>query len=313
MALYSSGSTVGLRYIVEATFGVTPTVTPVWKVLRAKPSKITLKKATYTSDEVRSDRGISDLRHGMRSVDGTVDGDLMLNQWDDFIEAALQGTWAIGTPVGSDTCKMGTTLRTFSVEQSFLDITQYRLFKGVAVSKVKVSAKPGALIDISFSLMGQDGISSATAAAGTNAAANTNVPMSYASGTISEGGGGIAYITGIDFELDNGLGAVGVIGANLTPAIFNGRSSIKGTVSALFKDQVMLNKFLNETESSISVNFLDPLVATTSHTILIPRIKYTGGDIAPPKEGAILISLPFEGLYDTPSVSNIVWTRDVTP
>jgi hypothetical protein len=245
----------------------------------------------------------------MRKAEGSIEGDLMQDVWDDWILAALQGSaWT------ANVAKMGTTLSTFSIEQSFADITQYRLFKGMAISKMKVSAKPGSMVDISFDFMGQDATSAQTAAAGTTTAASTAAgPFTYAKGTILEGGSGIAYITGLDFEIDNGLGTVGVIGSDLTPAIFNGRSSIKGTVTALFKDQVMLDKFLAETESSISVQFISPESANLSHTILLPRVKYTGGDIAPPKEGATIITLPFEALYHTASVSNIVWTRDVTP
>ena len=304
-ATYSSGSTVGWRYILESSgFGTLPagSMTP----LRAKPSKMTLKKDTYTSDEVRADRAVADLRHGMRKAEGSLDGDLMLTGWDSFIEAALQGTWT------ADVCKMGTTLRTFCIEQSFADIAEYRLFKGMAVSKMKVSAKPGALVEISFDFIGQDATSSATPSANATGSQDTHSPMTYAKGTIKEGGSNIAYITGLDFEIDNGLGTVGVIGSDLTPDIFNGRSNLKGTMTALFKDQVMLDKFLNETESSIEVNFVDSVSATMSHNIKIPRVKYTGGDIAPPKEGAVIISLPFEGLYYATDSSNIVWTRDIT-
>lgn len=308
-AVYSSGSTVGWRYVLETAFGTTPT--SGWKSLRCKPSKMTLKKDTYTSDEVRSDRAIADLRHGFRKPEGTLEGDLLLNVWDDFINAALQASATLAWT--ADVAKMGVALTTFSIEQQFTDISQYRLFKGMAINKMKISAKPGSLVDISFDFIGQDAVSAATAATGSTTSAATNSPMSYANGVIQEGGSSIAYITGLDFELDNGLGTVGVIGSDLTPAIFNGRSSIKGTVTALFKDQVMLNKFISETESSIQVQFIDLTIPTESHTILLPRVKYTGGDIAPPKDGATIITLPFEALYHAGSVSNIVWTRDVTP
>lgn len=299
-ATYSSGSTVVWKYIVESTFGTTP-VTPTMKVLRAKPSKLDLKKETYTTDEVRSDRAISDVRHGMRKVEGSIDGDFLFTEWDDFIEAALQGTWT------ADVCKLGTNLRSFSIEQGFTDIAQFRLFKGMCVSKMKVSCKPGSMAEISFDFIGRDVTTGTSTNATVTTPAGTTSPMSYNLGTITEGGGSIAYMTGIEFEVDNGLSHVGVIGSDLTPAVFNGRSSIKGTVTALFKDQVMLNKFLNETESSIVLTLIDP--AANQHVITLPRVKYTGGDVAPPKEGAVIITLPFEALYDSGSSTNISWDR----
>lgn len=301
-ATYSSGSTVVFRQILETVFGTTPAgIATGMKQLRVKPSKFTLKKDTYTTDEVRADRGISDLRHGMRKVEGTLEGDLMANDWDDFILAAVQGTAWVNKNV-----RMGINLSSFCIEQGFTDINQFRLFKGCSASKLKISVKPGAMVSISVDFIGQDATTATTSAATTSTIpAGTSSPFSYSGGSLKEGGTAIAYITGFDFELDNGLGTVGVVGSDLAPAVFNGRSSIKGNVTALFKDQVMLNKFVNETESSLSVTLTDPTGG--SHVITLPRIKYTGGDIAPPKDGATIITLPFEAIL-APLISNAACT-----
>ena len=287
-ATYSSGSTVVVKSIVETTYGQTP-ATPTMKQLRVTPSKLTLKKDTFTTDEVRDDRGISDVRHGMRKVEGTLEGDLMAGDWDDYILAGLQGAaWS------NHIARLGSNLASFSIEQGFTDISQFRLFKGCCINKMKVSIKPGAMASISFDFIGQDATTGTTTVANATTPPGITSPFSFAGGTIDEGGTSISYLTGIDFEVDNGLGQVGVIGSALSPAVFNGRSSLKGTVTALFKDQVMLNKFLNETESSITLTLVDP--AGTQHTINLVRVKYVGGDIAPPKDGATIITLPFEGL-----------------
>ena len=290
-ATYSSGSTVVFKQILEATYGTLPG-SPTMKTLRVKPSKFGLKKDTYTTDEVRADRGVSDLRHGMKKVEGTLEGDLMCGDWDDIILAALQDSaWS------NNACSTGITLNSFCIEQGFTDINQFRLYKGCSISKLKLSIKPGAMVGISADFLGQDAVTGTVTNANITAAASSNSPFSFAGGAIQEGGTSIAYITGLDFELDNGLGQVGVVGSALSPAIFNGRSTITGTVTALFKDQVMLNKFINETESSLQVTLTD--LNNYTHTITLPRIKYTGGDIAPPKDGATIITLPFEGLFTT--------------
>ena len=300
-AIYSSGSTVVFKItagasgagLAESTYG-TP-ITTFMRQLRLKPSKLTLKKDTYTTDEVRSDRGISDVRHGMKKVEGTLEGDLMLSDFDDLLAYALQDADGFLASAPSNwSIRNGVNLQSFGLEQGFTDINQFRLYKGVSVAKMKISIKPGAMVGISFDVIGQDAATGTATNAGTTVAPSSNSPVSYAGGSILEGGTAIAYITGLDFELDNGIGQVGVIGSNVAPAVFNGRSSIKGTGTALFKDQVMLNKFINETESSIQVALTDPTGASITFTI--PRIKYTGGDIAPPKDGATIITLPFEGL-----------------
>jgi hypothetical protein len=69
----------------------------------------------------------------------------------------------------------------------------------------------------------------------------------------------------------------------------------------------MLNKFINETESSIAFTLTD--VDGNSLTFNLPRIKYTG---APPDVkgiGPITLAMPFQALLDTGNASNIVLTR----
>jgi hypothetical protein len=271
------------------------------KTLRAKPSNLSLKKDTYTTDEVRADRGISDVRHGMRKVEGSLEGDLMLGDWDDFLQGALQGTWS------NKNLRSGIVLRSYVLEQCFPDLTtpQYRLFFGCSMAKMKLSIKPGAMVGVTFDVLGQDATAGTVKAVNGDTPAGTTSPVSYAGGTITEGGTAIAYVTGCEISLDNGVGQVGVIGANTSPATFNGRSAITGSITALFKDLVLLNKFLNETESSLLMTLVDP--AGGAFTISLPRIKYTGGEIAPPKDGATIMTLPFTALHDN-AISNAACT-----
>ena len=60
--------------------------------LRRVASTLTLKKATYQSNEIRSDRQIFDFRHGVRTVDGSLSGELSPATYFDFVEAACRGT-----------------------------------------------------------------------------------------------------------------------------------------------------------------------------------------------------------------------------
>lgn len=64
------------------------------KYLRRVGSTLSLKKATYQSAEIRSDRQISDFRHGGRSVSGSITGELSPGTYFDFIEAVHRDTKA---------------------------------------------------------------------------------------------------------------------------------------------------------------------------------------------------------------------------
>ena len=73
-----------------------------------------------------------------------------------------------------------------------------------------------------------------------------------------------------------------------------GRGRVTGTVTAYFEDATLLNKFINETESSIQFT----LDGSTDYTFDFPKVKYAGGDIPLDNEQSRLITLPFVALYE---------------
>jgi len=62
------------------------------QLLRRVSSTLNLVKDTYQSAEVRTDRQISDFRHGIKRVTGSVTGEFSPGTYWDFIEAACRGT-----------------------------------------------------------------------------------------------------------------------------------------------------------------------------------------------------------------------------
>lgn len=64
------------------------------QILRRVSSTLTLNKDTYQSNEVRSDRQISDFRHGVKRVAGNVAGEFSPLTYEEWFEAAFRGTWA---------------------------------------------------------------------------------------------------------------------------------------------------------------------------------------------------------------------------
>jgi Phage tail tube protein len=94
---------VALVYAVESAFGTAASAGGTSKYMRRVGSSLNMTKSTFASNEVRADLEVPDMRHGLRSVGGTIDGELALTAWDDFLEAAMCGTWAAGaTKAGTD-------------------------------------------------------------------------------------------------------------------------------------------------------------------------------------------------------------------
>ena len=95
----ASGSRQTVLYVPEQVRGTVP-ANPALKTARITSTTLALTKATMASAEIRSDRQISDFRHGIRSGSGDIATEISVGSHDDWLEAALGGTWS-GTVNGS--------------------------------------------------------------------------------------------------------------------------------------------------------------------------------------------------------------------
>lgn len=92
MALASTSLTQ-LRYIAETTPGTTPVAGNAIN-LRMTGESLDFGVQTETSKEIRSDRQITDVIQVGASCSGGFNLELSFKEYDPFIEALLQGTWA---------------------------------------------------------------------------------------------------------------------------------------------------------------------------------------------------------------------------
>jgi hypothetical protein len=143
---------------------------------------------------------------------------------------------------------------------------------------------------------------------GTPTAASSNQPFDSYSGTISDGGSAISIVTSIDFSLANSLAPTFVVGSDAAQSLEYGRAVVEGTMTVYYEDATLINKFLNETESSIEVSVDDP-TGSNSYTFLFPRVKYNGASVPVQNPQSRLITMPFVALYDATEDTNIKLTR----
>lgn len=103
----------------ETTFGTLPTASGASTVRRTS-ADFNLNKETYQSDEIRTDYQIADFRHGVRTADGTISGELSAGSYSDFISSALARGWTAGAPsaIGSTTIANGTVTGTYTITRA---------------------------------------------------------------------------------------------------------------------------------------------------------------------------------------------------
>jgi hypothetical protein len=93
--IVASGSLADLGYAEEVCAGK-PLDDPQLKVFRRRSTTLGLTKDAYDSEEIRSDRMVSDSRHGIRRVGGEIVAEMSPASHDDAYEALMGGFWRAG-------------------------------------------------------------------------------------------------------------------------------------------------------------------------------------------------------------------------
>lgn len=88
-----STNRVKISKVRETTFGTTP-ATPAFKTRRVTSHGMSINPQTVVSQEIRSDRQVTDLILVAMQSGGPSAGEAALQVMDDDLEEALQGTWA---------------------------------------------------------------------------------------------------------------------------------------------------------------------------------------------------------------------------
>lgn len=300
MCAFATGGFSGINYVEEVTWGTTPS-TPTMIALRNTGTGLVLSKDSFQSEELRSDRQISDFRHGTYQVNGDINFELSYGEFDAFMEGALFGDWT------TNVLKAGTSEHFFTIEREQTDIAQYGVFTGCHINTMSLSVAANAIITGSFGIVGKSASYSGTPLDADPTASQTASPFDSFTGTLKEGGTTIAVITSIDLSIENGVEPTFVVGSNSSARNVAGRSNVSGSVTAYWEDATLLNKFIAETESSLELTLGDGV--SESYVIEIPRLKYGSGDNGVSDEGPVEITMSFQALYDETEDTNIKITR----
>lgn len=299
---FAQGTRTGLAIVPEVTFGVTPSA-PSFITLPYNTHSLNLTKQRLTSEEILPDRMPRIDRHGNKNVGGDITCELRPTDYDTLIESAFFSSFN-----SSGVMKIGTTPSYFSVEESANDITQFRVYSGLATSTMSLSVAPNQLVTTTFSCVGKGLTQSATALDASPTAASSNQPFDSYSGSISIGGSPVATITSIDFSISNSLGPLFVVGSDETPQLEYGRATVEGTVTAFYQDATLLNLFTNETTSSIDL-VLDDNVSGSTYTFDMASVKFNTGDAPVQGPGARTITLQFVAIYNAGDATNLTLTK----
>ncbi len=97
MPTFSSANLTQLAYKTEVTFGVTPAAGNGKDIRCTDTAGLSFSMTSAKSNEIRSDRQVSDLVLTGASASGSIPFELTYREHDDFIQALMQGTWGAQT------------------------------------------------------------------------------------------------------------------------------------------------------------------------------------------------------------------------
>jgi len=297
----ATGSRHNLSYILESTFGTTPS-SPGFTPIRHTGTTMGLTKEAMESEELREDRQIAHYRHGNKSVSGDINFELSYGGLDALLEAVMCGSWA------TNVLKAGTTRRSFTLERHHQDIGKYLRSTGCQFNAFSLSVAPNSMVTGSFGVIGKGfTTSSSTLGSSTYSAETTTAPFDSFTGSITEGGSAVAVITGLELNVDNGMEALYVVGSDETLEPSIGKSTVTGSITAYFENTALIDKFIGETASAIVFTLTDAL--GNDYIVSLPNIKYNSGSPEVSGPGAITVTLDFVALYNASDASQMKITR----
>ncbi len=219
-----------IAYIAEVTENVTPT-TPAFKLIRASGESLSVDRKVVTGSQLGVKRGEYYSAIASSQGGGGFTFDFSYGTFDDFLEAALRGTWT--TNVLTD----GNTAKSFTLETRFETgaTDMFKRFTGSQVNTLSLDFKAAEVLTGAFGFItrGAD-FANAIVTGATYVATNTETVQVGANvGTITLAGFTLDCVTSATFEFMNNLRPQFGLGALAPQGIGAGKAEAKGTITGI--------------------------------------------------------------------------------
>lgn len=307
---FAQGSNTQLRIASETSFGVLPS-SPAFSVLPVRGHSLKLEKTRNEGADITGTRMATVDRHGHRSATGSIEVDMRRGDYDRLLESAFFSTFD-----SSDIIEIGATPQYFALEDAATDITQFQQYSGCLVNSAAFSIAVGQNIQATFDIIGKNMVQAQTSLDSSPTAHSNYEPFDSFNGTVLEGGVGtgdsICIVSSLEFSIVNDITPAHVVlceaNADTAAQMQYGNAEISGTMTVYYEDETLIDKFLDETESVLSVTVDDP-TGTNGYTFYFPRIKYNGAETPLANLQSRLIQLPFRALRDSSTGTALRLTR----
>lgn len=308
---FSNASQTRLGYIPEVTWGVTP-ATPAFKLFRYTSESLQHNLETGRSQEIRSDRNVTELHPLGEQAGGGLNFELIYGNCDDFLESLFYSTWT------TNVLKNGIAEKSFTLEKTFEQgaTDSFLRYTGMIVDSMTLTMAARQLINGSLSFMGKGGATDTAIIAGATYVAGGGPTNSLMSASVDFSGLAMTGVTptpsimSLECTFANNLRGRQVVGSSQLAGIGAGRFEVSGRASIYFEDLDVYNAWRAGTSSSL----LFTLGTTTlqKYTVSIPKVKFETAQVqAGGNDQDVMVEATFVGLYDTGITATAQITRNV--
>ena len=267
-------------YIAEVTQGTTPATAPT--LIRTIGGGMATAASTVQSEEI----GLTGVPDVIRTgFEGT--GTLQMEYSYSAIHWALEGLF--GAAFTTNVLRVGNTLRTFTLEHQWTDISRFLAARGCIIESIAITLQQGSKITATITyraLTPPTAATNVTAFGATPIAAPSNAVLSPTGGVqlMQEGGslnlssGGIGCL-GFTINMTRQgipmpqLGTTALAGLDQGTFVCTGTLSLYVPVAAT----TLLDKYLSDTETSLALTLGG--ASTQRDAYLFTRVKFTEGGI----------------------------------
>jgi hypothetical protein len=248
----TESNSVVLSYIDEVTWGALP-ATPAFRRLRYTSETLGSQKARQRATEIDSARQAADMVTTSVSAGGTINGALSIGTYDDLWESLFCSQFT------TDIMTNGTVFQSVYLQKQ-LGTGLFLRYPGSYVTAATVSAALGGFVTASFTIASQTETSSATDAASSYAADNTNRVINTVSmtGSIQLGGTSPGSVESFSLDFANdGAAALFAIGSATAAGMLSGVFTVTGRIRVYFKDFTLYTRYSGETEGKFNFTLTD--------------------------------------------------------
>lgn len=266
----ANSSRTQVRFVEETAYG-----TPGAQLinLRCTSENFLSGRTTTASQEIRSDRQVSDAITTGEEPSGELNVEFQYAEYDPLLEAVLQGTWSTGVLVN------GTDEKSFTFEIERGDIGQFKLLKGVVANSFSLSGASKEIMTGTFGFLAKSFERTTSTLDATPTDSQTYIPFNAVNNISNIKFGGVAYTAGVkSFEvtIENNGRIQDQIGSLAAVGVGFGNINVNGKFSAYFKGGNAIITAYNA-DSYTSFAF-DVGTAGAGYRFEFPRIKIMKAD-----------------------------------